>query len=115
MGIELELTVLLAISVLGQSTFARFEIETPAIRKIVKWFVMIGLTLALYRFVGHWALLLPLGMAAAGTTFHFVWCGRNGIDPIRATPARRYYELRGWQWPYASDLPATIHAKGVPQ
>ena len=36
MGIELELAVLLAFAVIGQSTFARFEIETPAIRKIVK-------------------------------------------------------------------------------
>ena len=29
MGIELELFVLLAFAVLGQSLFARFEIETP--------------------------------------------------------------------------------------
>src|SRR5262245_5664589 len=101
MGIELELAVLLAFSILGQSTFARFEIETPAIRKIVKWFTMAALTLGLYRLVGHWALLVPLGLGAAGTTFHFIWCRRNGIDPIRATPARRYYELRGWRWPYA--------------
>ena len=103
MGIELELAVLLAFSVLGQSTFARFEIETSAIRKIVKWFTMAGLTLVLYRFTGHWALLLPVAMGIAGTTFHFVWCRRNGIDPIRATPARKYYELRGWKWPYATE------------
>jgi len=115
MGIELELAVLLAFSVLGQSTFARFEIETPAVRKILKWFVMIGLTLLLYRVVGHWALVLPIGMGVAGTIFHFVWCRRNGIDPVRATPARRYYELRGWTWPYTGELPATIHAKGMPQ
>jgi hypothetical protein len=35
------------------STFARFEIETPAIRKIIKWFTMAGLTLVLYRWFGH--------------------------------------------------------------
>ena len=103
MGIELELAVLLAFSILGQSTFARFEIETPATRKILKWFTMVALTLGLYRLVGHWALLVPLVMGVAGTTFHFIWCRRNGIDPIRATPARRYYELRGWTWPYAAD------------
>ena len=22
-----------------------------------------------------------------------------GIDPLRATPRRKYYELRGWTWP----------------
>jgi len=102
MGIELELGVLLAFAVIGQSTLARFELETPAIRKIVKWFTMAGLTLALYRYVGHWALLVPTVLGVAGTTFHFIWCRRNGIDPLRATPARKYYELRGWTWPYTS-------------
>jgi hypothetical protein len=99
MGIELELAVLLAFSVIAQSAFARFEIETPAVRKIVKWFVMIGLTLGLSRLVGHWALLVPVALGAAGTTFHIIWCRRNGIDPIRATPTRKYYALRGWKWP----------------
>jgi hypothetical protein len=103
MGVELELAVLLAFAIVGQSTFARFEIETPAIRKIVKWFAMAGLTLLVYRFSGHWALLLPVVMGAAGTTFHFVWCRRNGIDPLRATPTRKYYELRGWAWPDAAE------------
>jgi hypothetical protein len=103
MGVELELAVLLAFSVLGQSTFARFEIETPASRKILKWFTMAAITSGLYRVVGHWALLVPIVMGAAGTTFHFIWCRRNGIDPIRATPARKYYELRGWKWPYATE------------
>ena len=99
MGIELELFVLLVFAVLGQSSFARFEIETPVSRKIFKWFTMIAVTLGLYKVVGHWALMLPIAMGAAGTTFHIVWCRRNGIDPIRATPARKYYELRGWPWP----------------
>lgn len=98
MGIELELLVLLALSVVGPGVFARFEIETPAWRKILKWSVIIAATLGLYAMVGHWALSLPLLAGVAGTTFHFVWCRRNGIDPIRATPKRKYYELRGWQW-----------------
>ena len=100
MGASLELAVLLALAIVGQSTFARFEIETPAIRKILKWSVLSALTLLLYRFVGHWSLLLPAAMGVAGSTFHLIWCRRNGIDPIRATPSRRYYELRGWRWPF---------------
>lgn len=96
MGVELELATLLAFSIVGQSAFARFEIETPPWRKILKWTMMSGLTLLLYRAVHHWALLLPLGMAVAGSTFHIIWCRRNGIDPLRATPSHRYYELRGW-------------------
>src|SRR4029453_15474068 len=98
MGIELELFVLLALAIIGQSTFARFAIETPAWRKILKWFVVVGITLGIYRFAGHWALLFPIATGAAGTAVHFAWCRRHDIDPIRATPARRYYELRGWTW-----------------
>ena len=99
MGINLELFVLLIISVIGQNTFARFEIEIPAWRKILKWFCVIGATLGLYSVIRHWALLLPIGLGTAGVVYHFVWCRRNGIHPLRATPARRYYELRGWAWP----------------
>ena len=45
MGIELELLVLLVLSVATRSIFARFEIETPTGRKILKWFVLIAVTL----------------------------------------------------------------------
>lgn len=109
MGVELELTVLLALAILGQSSFARFEIETPPARKIMKWATMSVLTVALSRVVGHWSLLLPLALGVAGTTFHIVWCRRNGIDPWRATPRRRYYQLRGWTWPY--DEPASAESR----
>lgn len=101
MGIELELGTLLAFAIIGQSSFARFEIETPALRKILKWLTLSGLTLLLYRYVGHWALALPSAIGVVGATFHLVWCRRNGIDPVRATPSRRYYSLRGWTWPDA--------------
>ena len=98
MGIELELAVLLVVAVLGQASFAVFEVETPAWRKIVKWGLVIGLTLVLTLFVGHWALLLPIAGGIAGVVGHTVWCRRNGIDPINATPRRKYYALRGWAW-----------------
>lgn len=101
MGIELELGALLAFAIIGQSSFARFEIETPALRKILKWFGLSAATLVLFRYVGHWAVLLPCALGLAGATIHFVWCRRNGIDPWRATPSRRYYALRGWTWPEA--------------
>jgi hypothetical protein len=101
MDIQVELIVLLAFSIIGQSTFARFEIETPAWRKILKWAIVVALTLGVYQLAGHWSLLVPIGLGALGTTFHFVRCRRNGIDPVRATPARKYYELRGWTWPTA--------------
>ena len=47
-------------------------------------------------FSGSWTTLW--NPAAILRVFHFVWCRRHGIDPLRATPRRRYYELRGWTW-----------------
>jgi len=96
--VKIELAVLLGLAVFGQATFAVFEIETPAWRKILKWAMVIGVTLALTRVAGHWALLVPLVGGMVGVAGHTVWCRRNRIDPLRGTPRRRYYELRDWAW-----------------
>lgn len=101
MGVELELAVLLAIAISGQSVFAVFEVETVWWRKLLKWGLVTAVTLGLFVAVGHWALVFPVGAAGAGLSFHFWWCRRHGIDPLRAQPRRRYYGLRGWSWPEA--------------
>lgn len=95
---QLELAVLLALAIVGPGVFAVFEVETPAWRKILKWTMITGLTLGLATLVGHWSLLLPAWAAVAGLAFHWSWCRRHGIHPLRATPRRRYYELRRWKW-----------------
>ena len=97
-GIELELGILLGLLLIGCEIFAPFEIETAAWRKILKWTILIGITLGLTRLIGHWALMAPLALGGLGLTFHFWWCRKNGIHPLRATPRRRYYQLRGWEW-----------------
>src|SRR6266536_9694 len=104
MGIELELTVLLVLTILGSSLFAVFEVETPGWRKAVKWGLLAGLTLGWYRAAGHTALILPVGIALAGSVFHLWWCRRHGIHPLRATPRRKYYQLRGWTWPDGGEM-----------
>jgi hypothetical protein len=97
-GIELELGILLGLQLFGTQIFAPFEIETPVWRKILKWLLVIGLTLLLYRFIGHRAAVVPIVLGVMGLVGHFVWCRKHGIHPIRATPRGRYYELRGWDW-----------------
>lgn len=99
MGIALELAVLLGIAVLGQAVFAAFEVETPAWRKILKWSLVVAGTVGVYQLAGHAALVIPIGLGLLGLSFHFWWCRKHGIEPLRATPRRRYYELRGWSWP----------------
>jgi hypothetical protein len=99
MGIELEVSFLLTLQLIGTEIFAPFEVETPPWKKILKWSIIAALTLGLYLIIGHWSILVPTAIGLAGLTFHITWCKKNGIDPLRATPRRRYYELRGWQWP----------------
>ncbi len=98
MGVELELFVLLILLTAGASIFDVFEVETPAWRKALKWLIVIVATVGLYFVVGHWALLFPIVAGGAGTVFHFAWCRKHGIHPLRATPRRKYYELRRWEW-----------------
>ncbi len=96
---ELELITLLIIQTIFISAFVRFEIETPLIRKLVKWFIIDGITIGLYFLVGHWAVIFPILGLVPGTIYHFNWCKKNGINPIKATPIKKYYDLRGWKYP----------------
>jgi hypothetical protein len=97
-GITVELIVLLALQTLGTSIFARFEVETPISKRLLKWAIFIGGTVGLYFAVRHWALLFPIAMIALGSSYHFIYCRREGIHLLYATPRRKYYELRGWKW-----------------
>ncbi len=98
-GIEIELTFLLLLTFIGQTLFARFEIETPRWRLIVKWLVLYAVTLGLHPVIGHWALAAPALAGTVGLAVHFSWCRRHGIHPFTAEPLPRYYALRGWRWP----------------
>ena len=98
MGVELELAELLVIQLLASNFFGRFEVETPAFRKIIKWLIIDAIAVGLYYWLGHWALLFPVIAMLPGTIYHFNWCKKNGINPLKATPRKKYYELRGWKW-----------------
>lgn len=97
-GIEPELITLLVIQTIFISAFSKFEIESPLVRRIVKWFIIDGITIGLYFAIGHWAILFPVLGLIPGITFHFIWCKKNGINPFNATPRKKYYELRKWKW-----------------
>ena len=98
MDLTPELGTLLGIAIVGPAVFAPFELETAPWRKILKWTMVCAFTLGLAQLVGHWAIGFPVAAGLAGAGFHFAWCRRNGIDPLRGTPRRKYYELRGWMW-----------------
>lgn len=95
---ETILFVLLGIQLFASTAFAKFEIETPLMRKLIKWLVIDGATIGLFYIVGYYSILLPIVMIGIGTTYHVIWCKKNGIHPLKATPKNKYYKLRGWKW-----------------
>ncbi|MGG7034943.1 MAG: hypothetical protein ACI7YS_07080 [Flavobacterium sp.] len=98
MGIELELAELLIIQLLASSFFARFEVETLPLKRILKWLIIYGITIGLYFAFHHWAVIFPIFPMIFGAIFHFNWCRKHGINPFNATPRKKYYQLRGWKW-----------------
>jgi len=98
MGIALELAALLLIQTVFISAFAKFEVETPLLKKLLKWLIIDGITIGLFYAIGHWAIIFPFVALIPGTVYHLSWCKKNGIDPFKATPRRKYYELRDWKW-----------------
>ena len=92
---EAELLSLFLLHTLGVAVFGKFESETPWWRPVLKWVILLGLISWGFSAIGHWTLLIIGALGVAGLTFHFVWCRRNQIHPLRATPRKRYYELGG--------------------
>lgn len=95
---EIELIELLVLQLLAFVLFGRFEVETPAIRRIIKWLIIYAITIGIYYWAGHWAALVPILVTVPGSIYHVIWCKKHGIHPLRATPRKKYYHLRGWKW-----------------
>lgn len=99
LGVELELGILFAMAAVAGSVFDKFEVETPAWRKLLRWIFAAALTLGAFSWIGHWSLALLAGFAGLGALAHVWWCSKQGINPLTAHPRRKYYELRRWRWP----------------
>ena len=97
-SMEIVLSTLIIIQMLGSIIFAPFELETPIWRKLLKWLIFDSITVGLYFLIGHWALIFSVILLTLGVLFHLNFCRKNGIDFLKATPRRKYYELRKWQW-----------------
>ena len=94
------LIALLTIQILRTSIFGRFEVETPFWKRLIKWIGMYGVTIivALFCDLGYWPLVLPVGWTVLDLVRHLAFCHREGIHPIRGTPRRKLYRLKGWEW-----------------
>ncbi len=95
---EFEWIVLFGLAIVGNALFGRFEVETAWWKRILKWTILAVISIITYQYFGHWALLIIIGPALFGLIFHFIWCSKNGIHPLKASPRKKYYQLRGWDW-----------------
>lgn len=96
---EIELLTLFLMHTVGASIFGRFEVETAWWRLTLKWLFALGITYVLFLYFGHTGALIFLGVLfVSGLVFHFAWCKKNGIHPLHATPRKKYYQLRKWNW-----------------
>lgn len=99
MLMEKILLILFIIHVLGSSVFGRFEAETTWWRLVLKWFIAAAISYGILSVYGQTTAITFIALlSAAGVTFHFIWCSRNAIHPLKATPRKRYHALRGWKW-----------------
>jgi hypothetical protein len=94
----MEMAVASTLFAMGGILFGHFERGTPAWRRLLKLFLFLGLTALLAATAGSaWALGWIAGMLLLGTSVHFWWCRRHGIDPWTAEPRERYEQLRRWR------------------
>lgn len=90
---------LFAFHTIGIAIFGRFELESPWWRHTMKWTLILGIVYwVATAFSVSAALWTILGLAIAGIVFHVAWCKRNGIHPLKATPRKKYWNIRGWNW-----------------
>src|SRR5689334_6294901 len=94
-----ELLALFTLHTLGVAVLGKFESETPWWRLTLKWTVILLLIYWITSSFGHWiALTAIVVLLIIGVVFHFWWCKRNSIHPLKATSRKKDYELRGWEW-----------------
>jgi hypothetical protein len=92
------LIALLLVQLLGTTIFGKFQVEAPKFEMLRKWIVIDGLIIGSYYLIGQWAILFLLILFFIGIALHFYICKKHGFDPINATPRKKYYAFKNWEW-----------------
>lgn len=84
---------------LGFAVFGKFQTEAPWWQLFLKWMAILGIAYLLYANFGEIITFIVFGiLVAMSLVIHVWWCVKNGIHPLKATPRKKYYALRGWTW-----------------
>ena len=98
----MEVAIVATIFAVGNIVFGHWEEHTLKWRRLLKFVLILGLTLAISAGLGRvwaWIFLGFLGMAVV--VVHAWWLPRQGINGWTAEPKEKYYALRGWKYPPA--------------
>jgi predicted MFS family arabinose efflux permease len=85
---------------IGNILFGHFEERTPKWRRILKFIIVVGLTIGLSSVVGRrWTFIILALLLIAPLIVHVWWLPKHGINGWTGEPKDKYYELRGWKRP----------------
>ncbi len=95
-----EVAVIFGLTAVGTILMGHWEEGTPKWRRVLKPFVLAGLSVLISATAGRAWFFGFLGLlAVAVLVIHAWWLPRKGIHGWTAEPKEKYYALRGWKWP----------------
>lgn len=85
---------------IGNILFGHFEEGTPKWRRVLKFVIVVGMTIGVSNLAGRrWAFLLLALLSIAPLVIHVWWLPKHGINGWTGEPKDKYYQLRGWKRP----------------
>lgn len=99
----MEVAVVATIFAVGNILFGHWEAQTPKWRRLLKFVLFVGLTLAISAWLGRrWAFAFLGLLGLMVVIIHAWWLPRrHGINGWTGEPKEKYYALRGWRYPPA--------------
>lgn len=96
----LEIAIVATIFAIGNILFGHFEVETPKWRRVLKVFIILGLTGLISATAGRpWSFIFIALLLPGPIAIHVWWLPRHGINGWTGEPKEKYYALRGWKLP----------------
>jgi hypothetical protein len=96
----MEAAIVATIFAVGNILFGHWEAETPKWRRLLKFVLILLLTLWISTSLGRrWAFLFLGLLGLAALIVHAWWLPRHGINGWTAEPKEKYYAMRGWKYP----------------
>lgn len=96
----MEVAIVAIIFAVGNIVFGHWEEQTPKWRRLLKFVLVLGVTLALSAALGRtWAFGFLGALGVLAVIVHGWWLPRQGINGWTGEPKEKYYAMRGWKYP----------------